>query len=237
MNSLGTTLLLLSLVAADDKPDKPTPKFPLGKETTYVTGPLDKDGYIDYEAALNDQLGKGITPDKNAVVLLWKALGPTPEGGKGMPTEFFKRLGIEEPPAEGAYFLGLRAFLKDSLKLDRDDINAVSAQVTPASLRPCTAKDYPHLAAWLKANEKPLEVAIEATKRPDYFNPLVSHRTEKGPTTLMAVLLPGAQKCREIASSLAISPCCGSRRGSSTRPGRICLPAIGSADLLGVVPP
>ncbi len=204
MNPLGTTLLLLSLVAAVDKPDKPSPKFPLGKETTYVTGPLDKDGYIDYEAALNDRLGKGFTPDKNAVVLLWKALGPTPDGGKGMPAEFFKRLGMEEPPANGTYIIGLVAFLKDHLKLDRDEIDAGIAQLNSASLRPCTAKDYPHLAAWLKANEKPLEVAIEATKRPDYFSPLVARRSEKGPGMLMAVLLTGAQKCREIASSLAI---------------------------------
>ena len=69
--------------------------MPLGKETTYVTGPLDKEGYIDYEAALNDRLGKGITPEKNANVLLWKALRPDARGGKGMPAEFFKRLGIE----------------------------------------------------------------------------------------------------------------------------------------------
>src|SRR5262249_741190 len=101
MSKIGTTLLLLSLVAAENQP---TPKFPLGRETTYVTGAPDKEGYIDYEAALNDRLGKDVTPQNNANVLLWKAFGPRPEGGKGMPAQFFKRLGIEPPPEGGDYF-------------------------------------------------------------------------------------------------------------------------------------
>src|SRR5438067_12124776 len=115
MSTLITPLFLFALLAAEGKP---VPKFPLGKETTYVTGPLDKDGYIDYEAALNDRLGKGVTAETNANVLIWKAIGPTPEGGKGMPPEFFKRLGTDEPPRDGAYFIGLDAFMKDTLKLD-----------------------------------------------------------------------------------------------------------------------
>ena len=50
----------------------PAAKLPIGKETTYVDGPLDKEGYVDYESALNDRLGEGITPEQNANVLLWK---------------------------------------------------------------------------------------------------------------------------------------------------------------------
>src|SRR5258708_6226725 len=122
MSAIGTLPLLFLLLAADTKP---APKFPLGKETTYVTGPLDKEGYIDYETALNDRLGKGITPEKNANVLLWKVLGPRPEGGKGMPAEFFKRLGIEEPPPRGDYFIALSTYMRDHLKLDSSDIDAL----------------------------------------------------------------------------------------------------------------
>ena len=198
--NLIAPLLLLPLVAADGKP---APKFPLGKETTYVTGPLDKEGYIDYEAALNDRLGKSITPEKNANVLLWKAFGPRPEGGKGMPVEFFKRLGIDEPPPGGAYFIGLGTFMKDQLKLKQSEIDVFYDDVSRAGARPWAAKVYPHIAAWLKANEKPLAVVIEATKRPEYFNPLVSRRNDKEPGLLLAALLPGVQKCRELVSALA----------------------------------
>src|SRR5262249_43817159 len=173
------------------------------KETTYVTGPLDAEGYIDYEAALNDRLGKGITPEQNANVLLWKALGPRPEGGQGMPAEFFKRLGIDEPPEDGAYFVGLQAYLKNHLKLDMTEWEAVTDQQDRASQRPWVAKDYPHIASWLKANEKPLALVVEATRRPDYFNPLVSRRSEKGPGGLIGALLPALQKRRELTRALA----------------------------------
>src|ERR687897_1630693 len=98
MHAIGIPAVLLSLLlVADDKQPKPA----------------DKDGYVDYEAKLNDILSKGITPEKNANVLLWKALGPTPEGGSGMPAEFFKRLGIAEPPKEGDYFVGIFAYTRD----------------------------------------------------------------------------------------------------------------------------
>src|SRR5262245_33592389 len=56
----------------------PKGKFTISKETTYVTGPLDKDGYIDYAAALNERLGQGVTPENNANVLLWRAMGLQP---------------------------------------------------------------------------------------------------------------------------------------------------------------
>ena len=55
--------------------------FTVGTETTYVTEPLDKQGYVDYVAALNQRMRKGITPEQNANVLIWQALGPRPEGG------------------------------------------------------------------------------------------------------------------------------------------------------------
>jgi hypothetical protein len=93
MRTLGAALLALGLLAvvgrgADKKPE---PKFTLGKETTYITGPLDEDGYVDYATALNERLRKGIKPEENANVLLWKAFGPRPEGAK-MPPDFFKFL-------------------------------------------------------------------------------------------------------------------------------------------------
>ncbi|HMF16583.1 MAG TPA: hypothetical protein VKE98_05215 [Gemmataceae bacterium] len=199
MNLIVTPLVLLSLLAQEGKP---APKFPLGKESTYVTGPLDKEGYVDYEAALNDRLGKGITPQKNANVLLWKALGPTPEGGRGMPAEFFKRLGIKEPAAKGDYLIGIGQFIRDRLKLDRNDMEWVFEQHDWAGQRPWTAREYPHIAAWLKANEKPLAVVVEATKRPDYFSPLVSRWNDKDQSMLIGALLPGVQKCRELAYAL-----------------------------------
>jgi hypothetical protein len=197
---IGPPLLLSILLAADAKP---TAKLPLGKETTYVLGPLDKDGYIDYEAALNDRLGKGITPEKNANVLLWQALGPTP-GGTRMPAEFFKRLGIAVPPKGGPSFIGVRTYLKDHLRLAPEEVDALAEQETVARQRPWTAKEHPHLAAWLRANEKPLAIVIAATRRPEYFNPLVGPRSPDHPGPLLGALMPGVQTCRALAVALAM---------------------------------
>lgn len=178
--------LCLPLAARAEEKPKPKPKL------------------IDYEAELNDKLGKGITPDKNACALLWKALGPTPEGGAGMPPEFFKRLGIAEPPKEGAYFIALGTFIIDKLQVDRSEIEGIYNQQGWATGRPWAAKDYPFIGVWLKENEKPLAVVLEATKRPEYYNPLVSRKTDKDPGSLIGVLLPSVQKCRELTSAL----CC-----------------------------
>jgi hypothetical protein len=201
MNLTRTPLLLLLLLAGDDQP---SPKVPVGKETTVVTGPLDKEGYIDYAAALNEQLGKGITPEKNANVLIWKAIGPRPEGGNGMPAEFFKQLGVEEPPAKGDYLIGLEQYVTNTLKLAPNEFEAIAEQQVRASQRPWAEEDYPHLATWLRANEKPLALVIEASKRPDYFNPLTPSRIGNRPPLLIEAPLPGVQKCREVTRALAV---------------------------------
>jgi RNA polymerase sigma factor (sigma-70 family) len=205
--------------AADDRPKTPRsppaqtgarqgknkPKFTLGKETTYITGPLDKDGYVDYETALNDKLAKGVDPQKNANVLLWQALRPAPLR-LPMPAEFFRRLKIAEPPRLGQYFLDLSHYAREELNLEAGKpTEQLFTQRSRTTRRPWVARDYPHIAGWLRANEKPLAVVLEATQRPNYHNPLVSNKTgAEGWYGLLGALLPGAVKCyREVAPALA----------------------------------
>ena len=121
MGPIASPLILFCLLATDEKP---APKLPIGKETTYFTGPLDSNGYVNYVAALNDRLSRGITPDTNANVLIWKAIGPTPDNRK-MPAEYFKWLGIEEPPPQGDYLINLEEFGKNRLNLDKKRIRRV----------------------------------------------------------------------------------------------------------------
>jgi hypothetical protein len=194
-------LLALLPVRADDKKKPADPKLVLGKDTTYVTGPLDKDGYIDYEAALNAELGRGITPEKNANALLIAAFGPAPEGGDGLPPAYFRWLDIPIPPKDGEYLLGLTTFARDQLALTDAQLEAVFEQQSRSSARPWSAKDHSVIAEWLKVNEKPLAVSAEALKRPAYFNPLCSRRKEGEPSNLIGSLLPSVQKCRELASA------------------------------------
>lgn len=197
MHTLAVPLLLF---AVGDEPVKPL--LPVGKDTTVVSGPIDKHGHIDYEAALNERLSKGVKPETNANVLLWKALGPKPEGGNGMPEPFFKLLGIDEPPDGGEYFVDFTRFSKEVLQVEPEDLMHVWNNPGYAGRRVWVEKDYPDVAAWLKANEKPLAVVHEAVKRPHYFNPMCSRRDNGKPSSLISCLLPNVQKCREIGTAL-----------------------------------
>lgn len=194
-------LLLIALVCtAQDKDKPPAPKLPLGKDTTFVVGPLDKDGYIDYEAALNAEMSKGVTPEKNANVLLIQAFGPAPEGGDGFPLEYYRWLDIQVPPKDGDYVLGISAFVTGQLGLTGERLEAFYEAQGNATKRPWAAKDCTPLAEWIKVNEKPLAVVTEAVKRPEYFNPMVSRRKPGEGSNLIGTLLPSVQKCRELAS-------------------------------------
>jgi hypothetical protein len=215
MKTVSTSFLVLGLLAAAGWGDtataadakdkgadkKPKKRFTVSTETTYATKPIDKDGYIDYATALNERLSKGVTPANNANVLIWKALGPHPEGAT-MPPEFFKWLGVPQPPEKGDYFIDLGRYARESLKIEPGKVTEIFEQQGRATQKPWKASDYPAIASWLKANEKPLAVAIQATRRSHYFNPLTPRRTEKGSQGLIAALLPAVQKCRELATAL-----------------------------------
>jgi hypothetical protein len=200
MNAIA--ILLLFTAAALDKPQ--APKLPIGKDTTYVVGPFDKYGYIDYEAALNAELSKGITPEKNAMALLVQVLGPAPEGGDGLPPAYFKWLDIPIPPKDGNYFIGQYKYTHDTLGLTEAQLEALDDIQRWATQRPWVSKDCPPLAEWLKANEKPLALVIEAVKRPQYFNPHASRRKEGESSNLIGTLLPTVQKCRALAAALSL---------------------------------
>ena len=119
-----------------------------------------------------------------------------------MPPEFFKALGIDEPPERGDYFIDLHSFLKEDSKLDQSKWDATQNLVSRFGQQPWMAKDHPRIAEWLAANEKPLAVVIEATRRPAYFNPIAPKRTAIERGMLFDVPLSGVMSCRGLASAL-----------------------------------
>ncbi|HEV3236672.1 MAG TPA: hypothetical protein VGZ25_06760 [Gemmataceae bacterium] len=197
---LGILASVLAFLAYAAFPGKST--FTVSPETTYVTGPLDKKGHVDYVSALNERLGKDIKPENNANVLIWQALWPHPEGGT-LPPEYFQWLGIESPPEKGDYLVGWQDYAKEHLKIHQENgRDPWLDRMQKAASWPWTAKENPELADWLMLNEKPLTVLMEATRRPEYFNPLVPNRTEDWSPGLIGALLPQVQKCRELATTL-----------------------------------
>jgi type II secretory pathway pseudopilin PulG len=177
--------------------------FTVSPETTYVTEPLDQDGRVDYATAINERLGKGVTPDNNAMVLIWKALGPRPEGGPGMSPEYFRWLGIEAPPEQGEYFVDWNKYLKEQLKVEDNEERRMLDELQARNGKwPWKREDEPRLAKWLDTNVKPLAIVVEATKRPEFFNPLVPGTTNGKSNGMISCLLPAVQKCRALATAL-----------------------------------
>jgi len=210
MNVL-TPLLALTILAAAcaaDPPakDKPArkPNFTVSRETTYVTGPLDKDGCVDYATAIDERLGKGVTPETNANVLIWKALGPRPLGGKPMPAQFFKPMGMDEPPEKGEYFVDVRPFVRDRLGIeDREQFSAAFERIYPLTHEPWKVEDHRQIAEWLKSNEKPLNLVVEGLNRPHYFAPV--YRGGDEPTVdLVTAYFARTSAALELTTALAV---------------------------------
>lgn len=177
--------------------------FTIGEETTYITGPLDSDGQIDYVSALNERLRGEIKPDQNANVLIWQAIGPHPEGGN-MPAEYFEWLGKPAPPEDGEYMIDLMKFVRSRtpnlVDGQRPDISREMEIVDYCRKWPWTSKKEPEVAEWVKVNKTPLEMFSKASKLTAYYNPLIPNTPEKEKRgMLIGCLLPNVQVCRNAA--------------------------------------
>ena len=196
--------------AEDAKPGaaKPKPPFTISRETTCIVEPLDADGYPDYVAAMNRHCRIGVTPENNAAVLFWRAMGP----GEILAdhAEYFKQLGIDPLPEKGDCFVRPEQFarqLNDAGKAggqesDESANGAFYDAFLKALTRPWSKKEFPQVAAWLDANEKPLALLIEASKRPRRFDPLVAGKSSIR-TFAIAASGSAVTPYREAARALA----------------------------------
>lgn len=201
--TLGCLLLTAPTALAAEPPK---PKITIGKETTYITEPLRPDGYPDYVAALNKRMSEGVTPENNAAVLLAKAFGPDAFDDSTCD-EAYKQLGIESLPKEGNYLISQEKFTRRWRNERRQDPFLESEaeileQFETAMERPWSRNEFPIVAAWIAANEIPVKLAIDASKRPKYFWPYMIINGEVVPT-LIAALLEHATKSKEVVFLLA----------------------------------
>jgi hypothetical protein len=174
-----STVLALGATAVETVPsfaveNQLQAKVSIGKDTTYISAPINKDGYPDYLAAMNAQLNEGVTPENNAAVLLQKALGPTliPEKDR---IEVYKQLGIEPLAPEGSYFTSRKQWIElrqQQLPERRRWSQDFEARFDEAKDRPWSAKEFSIVAEWLTHNESPLKIILQASTRSKYFFPL-----------------------------------------------------------------
>lgn len=167
----------------------PDSRIVASRETTYLTEPLDEEGSVDYLAAINQQAAEGVTPENNAAVLYWQALGPGPlnDADRG---EFFRQLGIEPLPVEGEYFLELKDFQEPIDQREKDaspeeNWEAIDSRQKQRLARrelmretPWVREDDPLLAEWLDIQQEPIDLFIAGTLRAKHFIPKISEPEE-----------------------------------------------------------
>ena len=175
MLSVGVGLGILLLGVAYERKIHP------GYDTTRIISPKLPDGSIDYLAAVEDHFGQGVTPENNAAVPILQAIGR-----KGLSPDqprdgITNRLGMPPLPNDGDYFVTFDEYKHDHPADDAADTTEPDLPSKwPVTISPLTAQ-------WIKANEKPLSLFTEASKRSRYFIPFNGgHR----PATMMSILLP-----------------------------------------------
>eukprot|EP00913_Durusdinium_trenchii_P008998 g8464.t1 len=196
-------LLAISEGRAADKPAANVPKIRISKETTFVKGPLRKDGHVDYPAALNQYARRGVTTENNAVVALARVFGPSIYP-KSIRKEFFAELGIAVPPVDGRYFLTMSAFAKVAAgNNSKAYAQRLFDEQGTGSSRPWSRKELPKLAAWLEYNQRAIGQLHVAVSRKEFFHPLVTGSDDPESELLLAALMPFVQESRSFARALS----------------------------------
>jgi len=196
----------------------------ISEETTHIVEPLDEEGYVDYVAALNAKSRRDVTPENNAVVLLWQAVGPgeiLQGDGEEACRQLACELGMSPLSEEGEYFLPLDDYGSELQKAGPPPQTHSSGNQTPgdeaydreywwdvlreqfdrASERPWSAEEFPELAAWLERNEAPLGLMVEASWRERYYSPLI--RAEH-PFWPLNHVVQSRLQCRDACTALAV---------------------------------
>jgi len=185
---------------------KPWTAFKISKETTILTEPLREDGYVNYVAVLNEMTSEGVTPENNAAIPFWKAVGPRPIKWDNRE-EFFNLLGIERLPEDGKYFVDFWWHLHNTVDVEDDESGDVSDDVIDAHLddfhneaarRPWKGKEFPKIAEWIQANKKPLDILVAASRRTRFFSPICP---ENGPSPSVPILI--IPELRDTARALS----------------------------------
>jgi hypothetical protein len=181
--------LLLVVVAADLLLVQTRRRISPGYFTTRIEAPLREDGRIDYLTALENYFGDGVTPDNNAAPLLLLAFGrealPRTQPDDGITN----RLGMQHLPKEGRYYVRYEDWCKAHAAQQEDDPTDPSDAIHwPLKVSASTEQ-------WIKDNERPLELIIEASKKPRYFMPFNGgNRT----WTILEVLIPHVRFIAEV---------------------------------------
>jgi hypothetical protein len=180
-------------------------RLTISPQTTGAGVPLRPDGYPDYLTALNARMSQGVTPENNAAVLLFRALG-VQEVPKELRGEFLQRMGLAAE-LEPSLFVNWAKYVKTipassittTAGNPADPYEQLIEMLDRGIEGPWRRSEYAALAKWLDANGPALEVIVEASQRPRYYAPLVA---AGDPPVTTAALLPLLNDARQVALAL-----------------------------------
>ncbi len=181
-------------------------RITVGRDTTFVTGPLRADGTVDYVGAINARCSAGVTPENNAAVVLLRATGTKDIVGTYGRALWFERLGAKDVPDGADIYVSFREFMKARVGKaknvsEEDDRNQAWDQREETRERePWQEGDDADMAAWIKRIETPLRIATQASRCERYYSPLVGIRPEA--ETVLGAQLPALGKLRALSNGL-----------------------------------
>ena len=176
----------------------------ISKETTYLTEPLDDEGYVDYLKAINEKYSKGVTAETNYEVVVRSVMSPI-EISDSLRIEYFKRIGMKFPSSETQY---LQDFVQFSLIGTNVPEERRRIEIKYLDLRsePWKKADHPRAAKWLETFNPQLDKLVEGSRRLHYYVPYLLNKPNPGRPAppLITVLLPSVQQQRTITYSLSL---------------------------------
>ena len=185
----------------------------IASDTTVLTGPIREDGGVDYLTAINDRLSEGITAENNAAALLFRLVPASEFGGSHgknpiLEREFSEALGYETIPvrvvlSDPELFMRARMNQNEDGEVGTAQIDIRLRTETALVKKPWLSKDLPLWAELLEQQREALDLAVAASKRPEYFHPLIapSNQPEDLPM-LMNSPLPISHQIRRCAEQL-----------------------------------
>lgn len=145
-------------------------KIEIRRDTTYIDGPLNPDGTVNYLAAMDAEYSMGVTADNNAVPGLLKAIGPELLPKKDRE-KILDRIGLKMADISGPKIYTLW------------DNHPTPLTTTPAEPDPDFAtilddlkssKVHPDLDAWLSINADSMEAISKTLAQKDrYYIPML----------------------------------------------------------------
>ncbi len=183
----------------------------ISRETTYIDGPLNPDGTVNYVAYLDAKYSDGVTPENNAAPLLLRAFGsyvlPLKTVGEtlrrlDLPADFldgdkhFVKWEDRTRPSKAGASATMPSQSDEQDLADEEDEDDEGPSLDDVYDMLLAGQVHPDLEAWLAENAGPLELIRQASDKERYYFPLV---TSSKPPSIVDILCPSLQ-CHRLAA-------------------------------------